>query len=88
MTWPRTLAGGLGLGLGPGEKPNQLGRQHLVLDQQEDDQHQDDKSLCDPGREIGETVAQLLDQEGPVGVANPVDRPGLRQDGAQTTAAS
>ena len=43
-------------------------------------QHEDDESLGDPGREVGETVAQLLDQECAVGVAQPVDRAGFRQE--------
>jgi len=38
------------------------------------------KSLRDPDREIGETVTQLVDQEGAVGVTKPVDRPRFRQD--------
>ncbi len=77
------FAGGAGLGRCPGEKANQLGCEHLVLDQQEDDQHQDDEPLRDPDREIGETVTQLVDQEGAVGVTEPVDRPGFRQDRPQ-----
>ena len=58
-------------------------RQHRALDQQEDHQHQDDEGLDDPDGEVGEPVAQLLDQEGAVGVAQPVDRPRLRQEPAQ-----
>ena len=68
---------------GPGEEPDHLGGEHVALDQQEDHQDQDDERPGHPDREVGQAVAQLLDQEGAVGVAQPVDRAGLGEEHAE-----
>ena len=84
---PRDLveqrAGGAGIVRRPGEEPHHLGREHLALDQEEDHEHHHDEALDHPGGEVGQAVAQLVDQERAVGVAEPVDGPRLGEHGAE-----